>query len=50
MKALLRAIVRILFRNALLVLFPEGRITRNKGLMKIYDGVGFVALKTGAII
>lgn len=46
----LKRIIEVVRKNHPVVLFPEGRITTTGGLMKIYTGVGFIALKTGARI
>ncbi len=46
----LRRIINVVKDGVPLVLFPEGRITTTNGLMKIYDGIGFIALKTGATL
>lgn len=42
-----RHMIKVVKSGAPLVVFPEGRITTTGGLMKIYGGVGYIALKTG---
>lgn len=46
----LKGIIEEVNRGTALLVFPEGRITRTGNLMKIYEGAGFVAYKTGASI
>ncbi|WP_051621049.1 AMP-binding protein [Paenibacillus sp. UNC451MF] len=43
-----RTMVKTVQSGVPLVLFPEGRITTTSGLMKIYTGISYIALKTGA--
>ncbi|MEI7024759.1 AMP-binding protein [Paenibacillus sp. y28] len=45
-----RQMVRTMNSGVPLVLFPEGRITVTGGLMKVYQGAGYIALKTGAAL
>lgn len=44
----IRKMARVIGQNKPLVIFPEGRITTTGGLMKIYSGIGYLALRTGA--
>jgi acyl-[acyl-carrier-protein]-phospholipid O-acyltransferase/long-chain-fatty-acid--[acyl-carrier-protein] ligase len=43
-----RQMVRTVHQGVPLLVFPEGRITRTGGLMKIYSGIAYIGLKTGA--
>ncbi|MCK5662242.1 MAG: AMP-binding protein [Thiotrichaceae bacterium] len=45
-----KSFIKDLNQNRHAVIFPEGRITVTGTLMKIYDGPGLIALKTGAEI
>ncbi|MGO0063794.1 AMP-binding protein [Brevibacillus fluminis] len=46
----IRQMIRVIKNGESLVIFPEGRITTTGGLMKMYSGVGYLALRTGATV
>ncbi|MBP2639853.1 MAG: Acyl-(acyl-carrier-protein)--phospholipid O-acyltransferase [Firmicutes bacterium] len=46
----LKKIAGVIKEGRTVVFFPEGRITRTGNLMKIYNGAGFIVMKTGAVL
>jgi acyl-[acyl-carrier-protein]-phospholipid O-acyltransferase/long-chain-fatty-acid--[acyl-carrier-protein] ligase len=45
-----RQMVRVIQNGTPLVIFPEGRVTTTGGFMKVFPGVGYIAMKTRAAL
>lgn len=46
----IRQMIRVIQQGKTLVIFPEGRITTTGGFMKIYSGLGYMAMRTGVAV
>jgi acyl-[acyl-carrier-protein]-phospholipid O-acyltransferase/long-chain-fatty-acid--[acyl-carrier-protein] ligase len=45
-----RSLIKEIRRNTKVMIFPEGRVTVTGSLMKVYEGTGMIAEKSGAMI
>ncbi len=46
----LKKLISLIEKGQRIVIFPEGRITVTGSIMKIYEGTGYISMKTGATI